>query len=160
MCSVAIPFWGSRLQRPCRSGSMPPAIQKRLWKSAFRSIRTAEMQNSSREFFSSLARIAFYSVLPTQRLYSLPARVVAALGADGQLAAALRLGFDAHGAKPARAPRIGRFVADGVLVADIPRHGAADLAHFIERLGKKCEPAGAIGDDFQSASSAFGMLFL
>src|ERR1700689_4613073 len=139
---------------------MPPPIQKHPWKSASLSIKAAEMECFAREFSPSLARIAFSSILPVQGFHSLPACVVPILPAHGQLAVALCLGLHAHAAKPARTPRIGRLVADGVLVAPIAGHGATDLVHLAERLGKKGPSAGALLDDFQSPPGAFGMLFL
>src|ERR1700722_3964808 len=139
---------------------MPPPIQKPPWKSAFLSIQAAEMECFAGEFSPSLARIAFSSILPVQGFHSLPACVVPILRAHGQLAVALRLGLHAHAAKPARTPRIGRLVADGVLVADIAGHGAADIVHLAERLGKKSHPAGALRDDFQSPPGGVGMLLL
>src|ERR1700722_9755600 len=110
---------------------MPSPIQKRSWKSAFRSIRTAEIKNFAREFFPSLARIAFHLVLPAQRFYSLRTRVVAALGADGHLSVAFGFRLDVRRAKAARASRIRGLVADRVLAADVARHRAADLIDFI-----------------------------
>src|ERR1700722_3523667 len=139
---------------------MPSPIQKRSWKSAFRSIRTAEIKNFAREFFPSLARIAFHLVLPAQRFYSLRTRVVAALGADGHLSVAFGLGLDVHRAKAPRTPWIRRLVADGVLAADIAGHGAADLIHFIKRPREKGDATGALRHLFQSTSGAFRMLFL
>jgi len=38
--------------------------------------------------------------------------------------------------------------------------GTADGVHFVKCLGKKGDPAGAIGHYLQSAPGAFGMLFI
>jgi hypothetical protein len=51
-------------------------------------------------------------------------------------------------------------VADGVLIADIVRHRAADFVDLIQSLGKECDSAGALGDDFERTPGTFGMLFV
>jgi len=94
-----------------------------------------------------------------QAFDSLRGGVIAALGADGQLAVAFGFGFDHHLAKAAGAPGVGGFVADGVLVADVAGNGATDLVDFIERLGKEGNASGVLGDNFERAAGAFGMLF-
>src|SRR5579863_458619 len=86
------------------------------------------------------------------------ARVVAALGAHGHLPVVLGLGFDVHRAKAACAPWAGGLVSDGVLVTNIVGYSAADLVHFVERLGEKGEASRALCHDFEGPSGPLGVL--
>src|SRR5947209_3553654 len=63
------------------------------------------------------------------------ARVVAALGSDGEPVVAVRARVYLNSAVAARALRSGGFVADSVLVADIMSHGTADGIDLVQGFG-------------------------
>src|SRR3974390_1630168 len=87
------------------------------------------------------------------------AGVVAAFGADGEFAVAFGLGVDFDLAKAAAALGVGRFVADGVLVADVVRGLLADGVDFVDGLGEKGDAAGFLGDELQRFVGAALLLF-
>src|SRR5271157_2095042 len=86
--------------------------------------------------------------------------VITAFRADGEFAVAGRTGVHFHLPIAALVFRRRRFVSNGVLVANIVGHAAADGVNFVQRLGKESDPAGALRHELQRAFGAFRMLFL
>src|SRR5579872_4212615 len=87
------------------------------------------------------------------------ARIISAAGADHELAVSLGAGFDADGAIAAGALRGRGLISDGVLVADVVGHGAADLVHFVEGSGKERDASGSLGNGFKCAAGTARFLF-
>src|SRR5579864_5287489 len=77
------------------------------------------------------------------------ARIITAAGADHEFAESLGVGFDADGAVPASTLRGRRLISDSVLVADVVRHGAADLVHFIQSAREESDSSGSLRNCLQ-----------
>ena len=64
-----------------------------------------------------------------------------------------------NGAISTSALRSGRFIADGVLVADVVRDGAADLVHFVQRLGEEMRCRRFVRRSVSVLGGRVGLLF-
>src|SRR4030095_11150943 len=83
-------------------------------------------------------------------LRAVGAGVIARLGAHDEFAEPLALRLDFDAAVSAGAARVGGFVADHVLVADVPGNGFADLVDFVKSLGEKGDAPGSLGHGLQA----------
>src|SRR5215469_3448072 len=86
--------------------------------------------------------------------------VVTTLGADHHFPVPFGFGIYTDLAESAGAFGIGRFIPDGVLIANVVGDIFADLIHFIEGLGEECDAASAVGEDLQCFLGTLGMLFV
>src|SRR5262249_29964394 len=85
---------------------------------------------------------------------------VSAASANLKFFVAGRMGYDTDRAVTAVGARIGRFIRDGVLVADIVGHGLAHLIHFFQVLRKERYSTRLQGERFQGALESFCIAFL
>jgi hypothetical protein len=86
--------------------------------------------------------------------------IIPALGPYRHFGAAFDFGFNANLAEAAGRSGICGLIADGVLIADVVRHLAADFIDFIERLGEKCQAASPLRDNFQRLTGLPRVLFI
>src|ERR1700723_130341 len=101
------------------------------------------------------ARSVAASVLRSMLL----ARIVTSPGSDHEFAVSLRMRFYPDGAVAARALRGRGLISNRVLVADVVRHGAADLVHFVKGAGKERNSPGPLGNCFEGSPRTAGFLF-
>src|SRR5215831_13220573 len=85
---------------------------------------------------------------------------VSAAGANLKFLVAGRMRHDADRAVTAVGARVGRFIGDGVLVADVVGYGLAHLIHFLQVLRKECYSTCLQGQRFQGALESLGIAFL
>lgn len=135
-----IQSWPRLPQMPLSAGSIAAAIRAQRRKSSFPSTRIASW------------------LFPCSRY--LRARIIPALGADRHLSVPFGLCFYSNLTEAAGPLGICRLISDGVLIPDVMRYLPADLIHFVQRLGKKRQPARALRDKLERPPGTLRMLFI